>query len=79
MISTQDLCKIIASICDKNDITSTTIHPESNLYEDLALTSMDMLMIFYILEKEYSLKVNCWSNELKTVDDLYRMLEEKNG
>lgn len=79
MISIQDLCEIIASIRDKNDITSTTINPESNLYEDLALTSMDMLMIFYILEKEYSLKVNCWGNELKTVGDLHRMLEEKNG
>lgn len=74
MISQELLFQTIAEAVDYKDSVKQAITLDSNLFDDLGLTSFDMLMLFFQLEDKFGVSVNFVDSQLKTVGDLYQLL-----
>ena len=58
---------IIESISESSGLEVESINPGSTLFQDLCLTSIDMVEIFYMIEMEYdiSLRASDFENDLR--------------
>lgn len=74
MISQELLIQTIAEAVDNEELAKQEITLDSDLFDDLGLTSFDMLMLFFRLEDKFGLAINFVDSQLKTVRDLYQLL-----
>jgi acyl carrier protein len=66
--------EIIELISVERDIPKEKIHSDSNFNSDLGIDSLDMMELVFVIEDKYNLHLTCTPSEIKTIDDLAKII-----
>lgn len=74
--------RVKSILVDEFEVESDAISPESNLYTELELDSLDSVDLIVALENEFDFKINRAEDEealraLRTVQDVTRFIQSK--
>jgi acyl carrier protein len=68
--------KKFLEILQNNAVEGVEITPDSNLFEDLGISSLGMFNVIYEIENELGVRINVMELiDVKTVEELYKKFD----